>query len=91
MQNQKIGMKILVQGIVQGVGFREAVHKKATGLEVYGTVQNLKDGSVEIVAEGEWHRINKLISWMRCWKGSGHLIHKRIAYTGKFTDFSVAW
>lgn len=27
MQNQKIGMKILVQGIVQGVGFREAVHK----------------------------------------------------------------
>ncbi len=82
-------MQVFVYGNVQGVGFREATHKKATVLNVYGTVQNLKDGSVEIVVEGEWHRINELISWMRSWKGFGYLMHNRIAYTGKFTDFKV--
>jgi len=38
---------------VQGVGFRYTVKTVATGFEVAGTVRNLPDGSVELVAEGE--------------------------------------
>jgi len=37
---------------VQGVGFRYTVRSVASGFEVTGTVRNLPDGRVELVAEG---------------------------------------
>ncbi len=45
-------MQILYSGRVQGVGFRYAVKSVATGFEVTGTVRNLDDGRVELMAEG---------------------------------------
>jgi acylphosphatase len=46
-------MRILYSGSVQGVGFRYTVRSAATGFDVTGTVRNLPDGGVELVAEGE--------------------------------------
>lgn len=45
-------MQIYYGGSVQGVGFRYAVKKVASGYEVTGTVRNLTDGRVELIAEG---------------------------------------
>ena len=45
-------LQILYSGRVQGVGFRYTVKSLATGFEVTGTVRNLADGRVELVAEG---------------------------------------
>ena len=45
-------MQIFYAGRVQNVGFRYAVKSVATGFEVTGTVKNLDDGRVELVAEG---------------------------------------
>ena len=45
-------MTIYYSGRVQGVGFRYAVKSVATGFEVTGTVRNLDDGRVELIAEG---------------------------------------
>ena len=45
-------MQILYSGNVQGVGFRYSVRSVATGFEVAGTVRNLPDGRVELLAEG---------------------------------------
>ena len=45
-------MQIFYSGNVQGVGFRYTVKTVATGFEVTGTVGNLADGRVELVAEG---------------------------------------
>ena len=45
-------MRILYSGSVQGVGFRYTVKTVATGFEVSGTVRNLSDGRVELVAQG---------------------------------------
>jgi acylphosphatase len=42
----------LYSGRVQGVGFRYSVKTVAAGFEVTGTVKNLTDGRVELVAEG---------------------------------------
>ena len=39
-------------GRVQGVGFRATVRQVACGYEVTGTVRNLPDGRVELIAEG---------------------------------------
>ncbi len=43
---------VLYSGRVQGVGFRYTVKQVAAGYEVTGTVRNLADGRVELVAEG---------------------------------------
>lgn len=45
-------MQVLYSGSVQGVGFRYTVKSVATGFEVTGTVRNLADGRVELIAEG---------------------------------------
>lgn len=45
-------MCILYSGQVQGVGFRYTAKAAARGFEVTGTVRNLPDGRVELVAEG---------------------------------------
>ena len=45
-------MSVFYSGSVQGVGFRYAAKSVATGFEVAGTVRNLADGRVELIAEG---------------------------------------
>src|SRR5438552_1157467 len=42
----------LYSGRVQGVGFRYTVKTAASGFEVTGLVRNLRDGRVELMAEG---------------------------------------
>ena len=51
-------MQVLYSGRVQGVGFRYTVKTVATGFEVTGTVRNLPDGRVELVAEGDMDELN---------------------------------
>ena len=43
----------IVKGKVQGVFYREFTRREAESLGVSGFARNLKDGTVEIVAEGE--------------------------------------
>ena len=45
-------MTVYYSGRVQGVGFRYTVKSLTPGFEVTGTVRNLPDGRVELVAEG---------------------------------------
>ena len=45
-------MTVYYSGNVQGVGFRYTVMNVANGFEVTGTVGNLPDRRVELVAEG---------------------------------------
>ncbi|MDD5050638.1 MAG: acylphosphatase [Candidatus Pacebacteria bacterium] len=46
-------IEVKVTGRVQMVMFRDFTMRKARGLGIVGTVQNMKDGSVHIVAVGE--------------------------------------
>ncbi len=45
-------LHFLVQGRVQGVGFRWFVHREAAELHLRGWVRNTPDGKVELVAAG---------------------------------------
>jgi acylphosphatase len=47
-----VRMRVFYSGRVQGVGFRYNAKSVATGFEVTGTVRNLEDGRVELIAEG---------------------------------------
>jgi acylphosphatase len=46
-------LHFLVQGRVQGVGFRWFVHREASELDLKGWVRNTENGEVEVVAAGE--------------------------------------
>jgi acylphosphatase len=46
-------LHVLVDGRVQGVGFRWFVREEATRLGLAGWVRNLPDGSVEVCAAGD--------------------------------------
>jgi acylphosphatase len=52
---------VLFSGQVQGVGFRFATVRVAAKYDVGGTVRNLPDGRVELVAEGEPHELERFI------------------------------
>ena len=45
-------MTVYYSGRVQGVGFRATVRYLACGYDVTGSVRNLPDGRVELIAEG---------------------------------------
>ena len=41
-----------IRGLVQGVGYRNALHREATRLGIKGWVRNRSDGSVETLVAG---------------------------------------
>ena len=50
-----------IRGRVQVVMFRDFVQRRAKRLGLSGWVKNLDDGSVELVAQGEKHQLEKLL------------------------------
>ena len=57
-------LKCLITGRVQMVMFRDYTTRKARGLGLVGTVQNIKDGLVEVVAEGEEEKLKQLLVFL---------------------------
>ena len=62
MQSQA---KIIVNGLVQGVGFRYFVYREAKDLGLKGYVINLYTGEVLTVAEGEKALVEELINKLK--------------------------
>ncbi len=58
----------MVEGAVQGVGFRYFTWQKASELHIAGWVRNRMDGNVEIVAEGSETAIERFTAAIK--KGS---------------------
>lgn len=52
-QGEQRTVRIRVEGLVQGVGFRFFALREARRAGIRGYVRNLPDGSVEAVASGE--------------------------------------
>jgi acylphosphatase len=57
--------RVRVHGRVQAVGYRAGARERARSLGVRGWVQNLPDGSVEAVFEGDDERVDSLVRWCR--------------------------
>ena len=57
-----IQAEVHYSGRVQGVGFRYNAERIARGFEVSGFVQNLPDGRVRLVAEGERAEVERFLA-----------------------------
>ena len=65
-----IQYEIKISGRVQGVGFRYAAQKQARFLRLKGWVENLPDGSVRAVINGNAESCTSFINW--CREGSAY-------------------
>lgn len=57
--------RVLVHGLVQGVGFRVSVARAAQARGVAGWVRNRPDGAVEAAFEGEPDAVAALVRFCR--------------------------
>jgi acylphosphatase len=82
-----------VSGRVQGVYFRAETRSVASRYGLSGTVRNMPDGSVEIVAEGERDALARLAAWARIGPPAaavtGHTVQFGKADCG-FAGFTIA-
>jgi len=89
---QQVITKILVNGIVQGVGFRPFIYCLAKDMDLYGSVQNTPNG-VEIILQCDESVANSFITNMQAKLpplASIETIQKTICQTEtKFTDFKI--
>lgn len=56
-----ITKKIIIKGLVQGIGFRSFIHYYALKYDISGYARNCPDGCVEVTGKGEDSNLNKFI------------------------------
>jgi acylphosphatase len=71
-----IRRRVIVEGRVQGVGFRATCARRARDAGLAGSVTNLPDGSVEAVFEGPPEQVEALVSW--CARGPTSATVRRV-------------
>jgi len=78
---------LVIEGRVQGVGYRYSAKMKAESLGIRGIVKNLRDGSVFVTAQGKKEAMDNFVRW--CYKGPPAAIVRNIEKVqGKIEEFS---
>lgn len=81
----------LYSGSVQGVGFRFTAEASARKFKVNGWVSNLRDGRVEVVAEGEETDLKDFLGQISG-EMSHYIVDTDVSWeepTGEFRDFGI--
>jgi len=85
--------EILLEGIVQGVGFRPFVYRCAVRNRVVGYVQNRQDAGITIVVEGSSRNVKRFISELKNNRPPlaqvDSFVVKYSRPRGEFTDFRI--
>ncbi len=82
----------LIDGSVQGVGFRMFVLDHAQALGLVGWVRNTYEGKVEVLAEGTYPQLERLLEKLRLGPRSAFVTEVQKEWqtpTGEFQDFTV--
>ena len=85
-------LRAVIQGRVQGVGFRYFTADRAQDLHVTGWVRNVGDSEVEVTAEGEQGALEALLAALRVGPSMAHVedVHAVwLPYAGEFKDFHI--
>ena len=89
-----IRFRLIIEGRVQGVWFRDSTRRQAIGLGVTGWAKNRLDGGVEVLAEGPEDKVRQLVTW--CHYGPSHarvtdVYETREEWQGEFVSFDIVY
>ncbi|MBI2206795.1 MAG: acylphosphatase [Candidatus Rokubacteria bacterium] len=85
---------ILIEGRVQGVGYRAFVERRAVPRGLVGYTMNLADGGVRVHVEGDRAAIETLLVDLARGPRLAHVERTDVRWiepTGRFTDFGVRY
>ncbi len=86
----RISKRLVIHGVVQGVGFRYSLCAQAKSRGLTGWVRNRREGTVEAVIQGEVAQVDDLMEWAK--KGpDGSRVDQVEVFeeSGDFIDFSI--
>jgi acylphosphatase len=89
---ERARLHAIIEGRVQGVGFRFYVIQKAEALQLTGWVRNRWDDTVEIVAEGDRQILDKFLGDLRKGSRSSFVSNIKVNWleaSGDFQRFMV--
>ena len=85
---------LIAKGRVQKVGYRDFVQDSARELGITGYVENLEDGNVKVVCEGEEPKIEDFIRGIKIKKDFIEVVETSLEYgspTGEFKVFKIQY
>lgn len=89
---ERARLHALVDGTVQGVGFRNFVMAYAASYGLTGWVRNKYDGRVEVTAEGSYADLEKLVDKLRLGPRGAFVTEVQKEwqpFTGEFATFEM--
>lgn len=92
MSQDQVRLHVLIDGRVQGVGFRFFVMEKANLLGIYGWVRNTYEGKVEVLAEGERTTLEDFLSYLKRGPRAAFVNDIQIQWdngSGQFSEFNI--
>ncbi|MFH1489827.1 MAG: acylphosphatase [Pseudomonadota bacterium] len=87
-------VRLIIEGRVQGVWFRDSTRREALALGVTGWVKNRPDGAVEVLAEGLREPVRKLVAWCHHGPpaaGVDRVREKEEPWEGNFETFDIVF
>ena len=85
-------MHVLINGFVQGVGFRYFTMQAANSLEITGYARNTATGEVEVVAQAEREVLEDFLSRLRQGPSFSKVKNIRVTWpqvTETYTQFTI--
>ncbi len=90
--SNKAAFKAVAHGLVQGVSYRHFVLRNARMLDLAGYAKNLRDGSVEVVVEGDRDQLEQILVKLKIGPSEARVDKvdvKWAEYSGKYGGFEV--
>ena len=82
--------RLLITGLVQGVGYRQAMVGVARRLTLTGWVRNRRDGSVEAMIAGDAAQVAEMLAWSRIGPAGAAVDEVMVeSATGNFSGFDL--
>lgn len=74
--------RLIIEGRVQGVGYRASLADEAIALGLRGWVRNRRDGTVEACVDGEMAAIEAIVRWAKRGPPAAHVSNVTIEDIG---------